>query len=110
MLFRSQVIRLAGGNFAIASASPQPNPGIGPPRPDESTCRRRTRTSWSSEYRGFFTLLPPVSIKQPDILMLAVTLPDLFSREVLRANWDYYEPLTDHGSSLSPSIHALVAQ
>jgi kojibiose phosphorylase len=27
----------------------------------------------------------------------------------VRANYDYYEPRTEHGSSLSPSVHALIA-
>ena len=60
------------------------------------------------QFRGFFDLEQPV-IKQPDVLMLAVTLPGFLPPAVLKANWDYYEPLTDHGSSLSPAIHALVA-
>lgn len=30
-------------------------------------------------------------------------------KDVLRANWDYYEPRTDHGSSLSCAIHSAIA-
>ncbi|MCR4402020.1 MAG: hypothetical protein NUW12_04445 [Firmicutes bacterium] len=30
-------------------------------------------------------------------------------KEVVRANWDYYEPRTDHGSSLSCAIHSTIA-
>lgn len=48
-------------------------------------------------------------IKQPDVLMLVLLLWDRFSPEVRAANFDYYEPRTAHGSSLSPSIHALLA-
>jgi len=50
-------------------------------------------------------------LKQPDVLMLLYLLPEAFSEEVLRANWAYYEPRTDHtyGSSLGPAIHALLA-
>jgi alpha,alpha-trehalose phosphorylase len=48
-------------------------------------------------------------IKQADVLMLLHLFPDLFSPEVVAANYAYYEPLTDHGSSLSPGIHAAVA-
>ena len=29
--------------------------------------------------------------------------------DVLQANWDYYEPRTDHGSSLSCAIHSAIA-
>ncbi|HEV7135349.1 MAG TPA: hypothetical protein VGN43_01845, partial [Steroidobacteraceae bacterium] len=42
-------------------------------------------------------------------LMLPFLFPEEFSHEVVRANYDYYEPRTDHGSSLSPAIHAAVA-
>jgi trehalose/maltose hydrolase-like predicted phosphorylase len=35
-------------------------------------------------------------------------LPALFPREVIEANYGYYEPRTSHGSSLSPGIHAAV--
>jgi beta-phosphoglucomutase family hydrolase len=48
-------------------------------------------------------------IKQADVLMLLHLFPEQFSREVLAANYRYYEPLTDHGSSLSPAIHAAIA-
>jgi beta-phosphoglucomutase family hydrolase len=48
-------------------------------------------------------------IKQADVLMLPFVFPEAFSREVLAANYRYYEPRTDHGSSLSPSVHAALA-
>ncbi|MEO6351051.1 MAG: hypothetical protein ABIP53_10410, partial [Candidatus Limnocylindrales bacterium] len=50
-------------------------------------------------------------IKQPDVLMLAALLPDTFTHEELGANYDYYDPRTDHsyGSSLGPGIQALLA-
>ncbi|MGE5592839.1 MAG: glycoside hydrolase family 65 protein [Betaproteobacteria bacterium] len=32
-----------------------------------------------------------------------------FWAKVARANWDYYEPRTDHGSSLSCAIHSTIA-
>jgi kojibiose phosphorylase len=49
-------------------------------------------------------------IKQADVVMLMALLGEAFgSPEQRRANWDYYLPLVDHGSSLSPSIHAWVA-
>jgi kojibiose phosphorylase len=47
-------------------------------------------------------------IKQADVIQL-FTLHDIFSEEVLAANYDYYEPRTQHGSSLSPSQYAVVA-
>jgi kojibiose phosphorylase len=49
-------------------------------------------------------------IKQADIVMLMALLGDQFgSPEVQQANWDFYYPIVDHGSSLSPSTHAWVA-
>lgn len=47
--------------------------------------------------------------KQADVLMLFLLLDDLFSPEVKEANWNYYEPRTLHGSSLSFSSHAVLA-
>ncbi|MCC3145547.1 glycoside hydrolase family 65 protein [Halanaerobium sp. Z-7514] len=47
-------------------------------------------------------------IKQADVIQL-FTLHDLFSEDVIAANYDYYEKRTQHGSSLSPSQYAIVA-
>jgi kojibiose phosphorylase len=47
-------------------------------------------------------------IKQADVLQLLVQEDDT-PRDVLAANYDYYEPRTQHGSSLSPSVHAIAA-
>lgn len=47
-------------------------------------------------------------LKQPDVLMLMLMLPDLFSAEEAAASFDFYEKRTLHKSSLSPAIHALV--
>jgi beta-phosphoglucomutase family hydrolase len=48
-------------------------------------------------------------IKQADVLMLLHLFPDAFPPQVVTANYRYYEPITDHGSSLSPGIHAAIA-
>jgi alpha,alpha-trehalose phosphorylase len=47
--------------------------------------------------------------KQADVVLLMLTLPHWFSRELKKANFDYYEPKTIHDSSLSPSIHSIIA-
>ncbi|MEM6362096.1 MAG: glycosyl hydrolase family 65 protein [Bacteroidota bacterium] len=47
-------------------------------------------------------------LKQADVVQLLAIL-DEFPNDVLTANYEYYEPRTEHGSSLSPSVHALVA-
>lgn len=47
-------------------------------------------------------------LKQPDVVMLMYMLPDEFSMEVKRANFEFYEARTLHKSSLSPAIHAIM--
>ena len=48
-------------------------------------------------------------IKQPDVLMFLFLHNQEFSREVKLNNYEYYEPNTIHESSLSPSIHSILA-
>lgn len=48
-------------------------------------------------------------IKQADVLMIPFLCSDIFSDEVLAANYHYYEPRTDHRSSLSPAVYAAIA-
>jgi len=49
------------------------------------------------------------AIKQADVVALCALLWDEWPRAVHEANFNYYEPRTAHGSSLSPALHALVA-
>lgn len=55
-----------------------------------------------------FTLRSKV-VKQADVVMLTHVLSDEIDDDVTSANYDYYEPITVHGSSLSPGMHAAVA-
>lgn len=48
-------------------------------------------------------------IKQPDVLMFMLLFNHAFSNEELRANYEYYEPKCIHESSLSPSVHSILA-
>jgi maltose phosphorylase len=48
-------------------------------------------------------------IKQPDVLMFMLLYNQSFSLEQKRANYDYYEPRCIHESSLSPSVHSILA-
>ena len=99
----------------------------------ELYCPRPRSDGVIEQFAGFFELeryalpgeerlKPPVSrlfdadrinrlqlLKQADVLMLLYLFPEEFSDQIVRANYDYYEPRTDHGSSLSPAIHAAVA-
>lgn len=47
--------------------------------------------------------------KQADVVLLMFVLGDQFSQKVKRANYEFYEPRTCHGSSLSACIHSIVA-
>lgn len=48
-------------------------------------------------------------IKQADVIALAALFPQDFTDGQLAANWAYYEPRTEHGSSLSACMYALTA-
>ncbi len=48
-------------------------------------------------------------VKQADVVMLCYVLSNEIPPDVAQANLRYYEPITSHGSSLSPAIHAALA-
>ncbi|MDF2539150.1 MAG: Kojibiose phosphorylase [Herbinix sp.] len=48
-------------------------------------------------------------IKQPDILMMMLLYNGRFTKEQLRNNYEFYEPRCIHESSLSPSVHSILA-
>ncbi|MDF0728822.1 glycoside hydrolase family 65 protein [Cytobacillus sp. S13-E01] len=58
--------------------------------------------SWDKILRSCF-------IKQADVLQGLYFLNHEFSMEEKRRNFEFYEPMTVHESSLSPSIHAILA-
>lgn len=58
--------------------------------------------SWDKILRSPF-------IKQADVLQGIYFFKEKFSKEQVEKNFDFYEPMTVHESSLSPSIHAIIA-
>jgi nigerose phosphorylase len=48
-------------------------------------------------------------IKQADVVLMLYLFRNEYSQEVKKANWQYYEPRTEHGSSLSPCIYSLLS-
>ena len=48
-------------------------------------------------------------VKQADVVALIALLPEEFPGELAERNFRYYEPKCAHGSSLSTSMHGLVA-
>lgn len=47
--------------------------------------------------------------KQPDVLLLMFLQREKFTKDELKKNYDYYEPITTHDSSLSPAIFSILA-
>lgn len=48
-------------------------------------------------------------IKQADVLQGLYFLEDRYDLNTIERNYDFYEPLTVHESSLSPCVHAIIA-
>lgn len=48
-------------------------------------------------------------IKQPDVLMMMLLYNGNFTKEQLKVNYEFYEPRCIHESSLSPSVHSILA-
>lgn len=53
--------------------------------------------------------VPTKIIKQADVVMMLNLFKNHYSTEIKKANWEYYEPRTEHGSSLSACAYAMVA-
>ncbi|MGI6687117.1 MAG: family 65 glycosyl hydrolase domain-containing protein [Christensenellales bacterium] len=58
--------------------------------------------SWDRILRSCF-------IKQADVLQGLYFLGHLYDRDTKRRNFDFYEPMTVHESSLSPCVHSVLA-
>jgi maltose phosphorylase len=58
--------------------------------------------SWDRILRSCF-------IKQADVLQGLYFFEDRYNQETIRKNFDFYEPMTVHESSLSPCVHAILA-
>lgn len=71
----------------------------------------KTKMVHPNEYLGAGQGLavPTQVIKQADVVMMLELFHARFPTEIKRANWEYYEPRTEHGSSLSACAYALVA-
>jgi len=58
--------------------------------------------SWDRILRSCF-------IKQADVLQGMYFFEENYSKEALERNFDFYEPMTVHESSLSPCVHTILA-
>ena len=50
-----------------------------------------------------------MTLKQADVVMMLNVFRNEYSKEIKKINWDFYEPYTEHGSSLSACAYAIVA-
>lgn len=71
---------------------------------DLSAEQRPINQKWSWD-----RILRSCYIKQADVLQCFYFFEDHFSKEELAKNFDFYEPLTVHESSLSPCVHSIQA-
>ncbi len=71
----------------------------------------KSRIQISNEYLGGGNGLATNTkiIKQADVVALLNIFKNRFPHHVKKANWEYYEPRTEHGSSLSPCVYAILA-
>ena len=71
----------------------------------------RSRLKSKNEYWGGTAgvATPTRVIKQADVVTLLVLFPDLFSGEIKKKNFKFYEKYTEHGSSLSACMYSLLA-
>ncbi len=67
------------------------------------------RTQTMDVVLGWRPLTETQILKQADVVMMLALLPGTHPRNVHEANYHCYEPRTSHDSSLSASIHALMA-
>ena len=62
-----------------------------------------------SQHWSWDRILRSCYIKQADVLQGLYFLGHLYDEKTKRRNFDFYEPLTVHESSLSPCVHSILA-
>lgn len=63
-----------------------------------------------NEYWGCHGLASTTRVlKQADVVMMLNVFRSEYSSEIKKSNWEFYEPYTEHGSSLSACAYAIVA-
>lgn len=69
---------------------------------DENELPINQNWSWDRILRSCF-------IKQADVLQGIYFFEEEFDQDTIQKNFDYYEPMTVHESSLSPCVHVILA-
>lgn len=93
---KSQVIEQFDGYFALE---------------DTRVDVLKTRLVHPQEYWGTShgVAYPTQIIKQADVVTMLSLFSSDYSTDIKQANYDYYHPRTEHGSSLSASMYGLLA-
>jgi len=78
---------------------------------DASADELKSKMVHPNEYLGAGQGLavPTKLIKQADVVMMLNLFRSSYAADIKKANWAYYEPRTEHGSSLSACAYAMVA-
>lgn len=78
---------------------------------DTTVAQVRSRLKDPREYWGgaYGVASQTQVIKQADVITMLELCHQDYPVDILKANWDYYCPRTEHGSSLSACMYALVA-
>lgn len=78
---------------------------------DVSVAEVRSRLLNEKEYWGgaYGVASQTQVIKQADTVTWLVMFPEDYPVDICKKNWEYYEPRTEHGSSLSACMYALLA-
>lgn len=71
---------------------------------DLDPAERPINQNWSWD-----RILRSVFIKQADVLQGIYFFEDDFDAQIIKRNFDFYEPRTVHESSLSPCVHSILA-
>ncbi len=70
----------------------------------------KARELKENEYWGGHGLASTTrTLKQADVVMMLNVFRNEYSTVIKKANWEFYEPYTEHGSSLSACAYAIVA-
>jgi kojibiose phosphorylase/nigerose phosphorylase len=78
---------------------------------DATLAKVRARLKHPREYWGTAAgvAYPTQIVKQADVIAMMHLFASEYTDEEVKANWEFYEPRTEHGSSLSACMYALTA-
>ena len=94
---------------------PQPNGDGIIPQDDSYLHRNPAHMNRVAHHTDIRDLMHPLKLwrmqvtKQADVVLLFYLHPELFNVDTVARNLEFYEARTNHGSSLSPSVHSIVS-